>query len=284
MKRLRLLIVTIVLWLFLLYNIERLSQPINISSAAYIFVAVVAALAILVPQLHRLSLWLILGAPIVLFLTIKSWLGYPLWGAAIPLIVTELSFITLTSLLARQVNHVLSEFEQVMTDITIKTIGKPTEPFARGQGEMYREVRRARTHQRPLSLIALGVDEETLRNPLPRIVIEAQQAMRKHLALAGIARVMDAELEDYHIIAKQNSHFIVLLPETDQEALAALEKQLRQAVTEQMGITLKTGTSFLSEDVITFERLIEEATDDMKSAQQPARSPKSVVIQRQTLP
>lgn len=278
MKRLRLLIVTIVFWLFLLYNIERLSQPINISSTAYIFVAIVAALTILIPQLHRLSLWLTLGTPIVLFLTIKSWEGYRLWGTAIPLTVTELSFIALTSLLARQVNHSLGEFEQVMTDITIETIGKQTEPFATGQGEMYREVRRARTHQRPLSLMALGIDEETLQNPLPRIVSEAQQSMRKHLALAGIARVMDEELEDYHIIAKQNSHFIVLLPETDQKTMSTLKDRLHKAVAEQMGITLKTGMSSLSQDVITFERLVKEATDDMETAQQPTPSTISTVI------
>jgi hypothetical protein len=264
MKRLRFLISIIILWLFLLYNIERLSQPINISSVAYIFIAIVAALTVLVPRLHRLPLWLIVGGPIPVFLALKAGLNYPLWGAAIPLVVTEMSCIALTSLLARQVNHVLGEFEKVVADLTVGMVGKPTYPFTTGQGEMYREVRRARTYQRPLSLIAIGLEEETLQTALPRMLVEAQQAMEKHIALSGIARVLDEELEDYHIIARQNNHFVVLLPETDHKVLATLQKQLCQAVSERMGVTLKIGISSLSDSIVTFERLVEEATADMK--------------------
>lgn len=276
MKRLRFLTVTIVLWFFLLYNIERLSQPINISSTAYIFVAVVAALTILAPSLHRAPLWLILSGPIALFLALKAWLGYHLWGSAIPLTVTETSFIALTILLARQVNHVLGEFEQGVAHITIEIVGKLTEPFATGQGEMYREVRRARTHGRPLSLMIVGIEEKTLQNALPRMVAEAQDAMKEHLALSGIARVMDEELKDYHIIAKQNNHFVVLLPEAEQKDLATLESQLREAVSERMDITVKIGTSSLSDEIVTFERLVEEAAAAMETTQEPSLSPGSL--------
>jgi len=282
MKRLRFLTVTIVLWFFLLYNIERLSQPINISSTAYIFVAVVAALTILAPSLHRAPLWLILSGPIALFLVLKAWLGYHLWGAAIPLTVTETSFIALTILLARQVNHVLGEFEQGAADITIEIVGKLTEPFATGQGEMYREVRRARTYGRPLSLMTVGIEEKTLQNALPRMVAEAQDAMRKHLALSGIARVLDEELKDFHIIAKQNNHFVVLLPEAEQKDLATLESQLREAVSKRLGITLKIGASSLSDEIVTFERLVEEAAAAMETTQEPHcrrdRSPSGIEL------
>ena len=270
MKRLRFLIATIILWLFLVYNIERLSQPINMSSASYILIAIVAALTILVPWLHRAPLYLITGSPVALFLAIKSWLGLRLWGPAIPLTVTEMSFIALTSLLARQVSHVLGEFDEAVTGLTIEMVGEPTEPFTVGQGEMYRELRRARAYQRPLSLMTIGIEEETLHNILPRIVAEAQQAMKKHLALSGVAKVLDNELEDHHIIAKQNNHFVVLLPETEPQDMATLEGQLREAVATRMGIALKIGTSSLSDDIVTFEKLVEEATDAMKIQDKPS--------------
>jgi hypothetical protein len=272
MKRLRFLIVTIVLWLFLLYNIERLSQPINISSVAYIFIAIAVTLTILLPQLHRVPLWLVLIGPMPVFLILKLWLGYPFRGAAILLTVTEISFIAVTSLLARQVNHVLGEFERVVADITIDMVGKPTVSFAAGQGEMYREVRRARTFHRPLALIAVGIEEETLRNSLPRMAVEAQRAIGKHLVLAGLAKVLDQELEDHHIIAKQNEHLIVLLPETKQEDLAPLKQKLRASAAKWMDVTLKIGTASLSDGVVTFERLVEEATVEMMSAEEPRPS------------
>jgi GGDEF domain-containing protein len=283
MKRLRFLISTIILWLFLLYNIERLSEPINISSVAYIFIAAVAALTILVHQLHRLPLWLIVGSPIPVFLALKAWLGYPLWGAAIPLVVTEMSFIALTSLLARQVNHVLGEFEKVVVDLTVGMIGKTISPFAIGQGEMYREVRRARTHQRPLSLMAIGLEEKTLQIILPRTLAEAQRAMGKHIALSGIAKVLDEELKDYHIIAKQNNHFVVLLPETEPKDLATLKKQLCEAISERVGVTLKIGISSLSDSIVTFERLLEEATVAMEATEEPSLALESLAARRRTL-
>lgn len=283
MKRLRFLIVTIILWFFLLYNIERLSRPINISSVAYFLIVIAGTLTILVPQLHRAPLWLMLGAPIPMLLAIKAWLGYPFRGAAIPLTVTEISFIALTSLLARQVNHVLGDFEKVVADLTIEMAGKPTESFATGQGEMYREVRRARTCQRPLSLMTLGIEEKTLQSTLPRMVAEAQDAMRKHLALSGIASILDEELEDYHIIAKQNNHFIVLLPETEPHDLTTLESQLREAVAERMGITLKIGASSLSDEIVTFERLLEEAATAMEATEEPSPLSTSLTVSHRTL-
>jgi hypothetical protein len=282
MKRLRFLVATIIFWLFLLYNIERLSQPINISRVSYILTAIVAALTVLIPRLHRAPLWLILGGPVALFLAIKAWLGVYLWGEAIPLTVTEMSFISLTSLLARQLSHVLSEFDKAVADITIEVIGKATEPFTAGQGEMYRELRRARTYHRPLSLMAVGIEEGSLQDILPRIVAEAQHAMNKHLALSGIAKVLDEKLEDHHIIAKQNSHFIVLLPETERKDMAALERQLRDTAAEQTGVTLKIGTSSLSDDVITFEKLVEEAMVAMETEQKPSPSPGSLSVKHRT--
>ncbi len=294
MKRLRFLITIIILWLFLLYSIERLSEPINISAMAYVFIAAVAALTVLIPRLHQVPVWLIVGGPVLVFLALKIWQGHhPQWDKAIPLVVTEMSFIALTSLLARQVNHMLGEFEKAAADLTIGMVGKSICPFATGQGEMYREVRRARTHQRPLSIMAIGLEEKTLLALLPRMLAEAQQAMGKHIALSGIAKVLDEELEDYHIIAKQNNHFIVLLPETDQKDLTTLERQLYEAVSKRMGVTLKIGSSSLSNSVVTFERLVEEATVameireeaaiDMEATEEPSPSLGSLTTRHRTL-
>lgn len=269
MKRLRLLISTIILWLFLLYNIERLSQPLNISSVAYIFIAAIAILTILIPHINRLALGLTLGGPIALFLALKAWLGYPMAGPAIHLTITEISAIALTGLFARQINHVLEELEQLLRDIVIKTVGKPTESFAHGQGNMYREVRRARSYGRPISLMAVGIEEESLRNALPGIVVEAQQAMQKHLAFSMIAQMLDEELEDHHIIAKQNNHFIILLPEVADTDLRGMESHLLQKASDQMGLALKIGSSSLSDETVTFERLVEKATTHMAQAKVP---------------
>ncbi|TEU20916.1 MAG: hypothetical protein E3J21_02215 [Anaerolineales bacterium] len=266
MKRMRFLVAILIIWLFFFYNIERLSKPININRVAYIFVPIVAVLAIVVPRLRQVPLGVLLVVPVPIFLVLKAWLGYPIWGMAIPLTVTEICVIALTTVLARRLSNGLSEFESAIANITIGQAGKSPEPFSTGQGEMYREVRRARRHQRPLTLVAIGVEEESVQVALDRMVQEVQQAMMKQYVLSGVARTLCDELEDYNIIAQRNDHFLALLPEVAQEKLADLIEQLRKAVSEQVGVALQIGTASFPEDAVTFESLVEKAVEEMDPA------------------
>ncbi len=263
MRRMRFVVAALILWLFLFYNIERLSEPINLSSVAYIFVPIIAALTIVVLSLRRVPLGMLLVGPVPIFLVLKAWLGYRVWGRAIPLTVMEICIIALTIILARWVSNGLSEFESAIAHITIGQVGKLPEPFSTGQGEMYREVRRARRHQRPLALMAIGIDEKSIQIALDRMVQEVQQAMMKQYVLSGVAKTLCEELEDYNIIAQRNDHFLALLPEVTPEELTALGERLRRTVSEQMGVALQIGTASLPEDAVTFESLVEKAVGKM---------------------
>lgn len=263
MRRMRFIVAALILWLFLFYNIERLSEPINLSSVAYILVPIIAALTIIVLPLCKIPLGVLLVGPIPIFLVLKAWLGYQVWGRAIPLTVMEICIIALTTILARWVSSGLREFESAIAHITIGPVGKLPEPFSSGQGEMYREVRRARRHQRPLALMAIGVEEESIRVALDRMVQEVQQTMMKQYVLSGVARTLCDELEDYNIIAQRNDHFLALLPEVTPEELTELSERLRRAVSEQVGVTLQIGTASFPKDAVTFESLVEKAMEKM---------------------
>jgi GGDEF domain-containing protein len=266
MKRMRFLIAILVTWLFLFYNIERLSESINITRVAYTLVPIMAVLVILVPRLRKVPLGVLLVGPIPIVLVLRAWLRYGIWDTAIPLTVTEICVIALTTILARWVGNGLSEFESAIANITIGQAGKLPEPFSTGQGEMYREVRRARHYQRPLTLMAIGVEEESIQVALDRMVQEVQQAMMKQYVLSGVARTLCAALEDYHIIAQRNDHFLALLPEVTSEQLTDLTGRLRKAVSEQVGATLQIGTASFPEDAVTFENLVEKAVEEMDPA------------------
>jgi len=266
MKRMRFLVAILIIWLFLFYNIERLSEPINITRVAYTLVPIMAVLTILVPRLRKVPLGVLLVGPIPIVLVLRAWLGYGIWGTAIPLTVTEICVIALTTILARWVSNGMSEFENAIANITIGRVDKLPEPFSVGQGEMYREVRRARHHQRPLALMAIGVEEESIRVALDRMVQEVQHAMMKQYVLSGVAKTLCNELEDYNIIAQRNDHFLVLLPEATSEKLTDLIKRLRRAVSEQMGVTLQIGTASFPEDAVTFESLVERAVEEIDPA------------------
>lgn len=274
MKRMRFLIAILVTWLFLFYNIERLSEPINITNVAYTFVPIMAVLTILVPRLRKVPSGVLLVGSIPVFLVLKAWVKSRVWGASLPLTVTEICVIALTTILARWVSNGLSEFERAIANITIGQVGKLPEPFSAAQGEMYREVRRARHHQRPLMLMAIGIEEKSIRVALDRMVQEVQQAMMKQYVLSGVAKTLCDELEDYNIIAQRNDHFLALLPEVASEKLTDLIERLRRVVSEQVGVTLQIGTASFPEDAMTFESLVEKAVGEMDAEPEPGPSPR----------
>ena len=266
MKRMRFLVAILIIWLFFFYNIERLSKPINITRVAYTLVPFMAVLTILVSRLRKVPLGVLLVGPVPIFLVLKAWAGFRVWGTAIPLTVTEICVIALTTIMARRVSNGLSEFENAIANITIGQVGKLPEPFSTGQGEMYREVRRARQHQRPLMLMAIGVEEESVRVALDRMVQEVQRAMMKQYVLSGVSKILCDELADYNIIAQRNDHFLALLPEVTPEKLTDLIERLRGAVSERVGVALQIGVASFPEDAVTFESLVKKAVEEMDPA------------------
>jgi len=263
MNALRRWLVVFVAWIFFIFNIERLSSPVNISMFRYIFLVLVTLMVLVVPFSRKLPLQVIIPSAVLLFLMAKLAYGRSVWGPALPLTVTEISAIILTSLLARRLNHSLDEFQEAVASISISRVGKLVRPFSTGQGEMYREVRRARQHGRPLTMLALEVDENSVSVAMNQMVKEVQQAMMEQFVLAGVAGVLCDELQDFDIIAQQDNRFLVLLPETKKEDLVNVINPLRQAVLERTGIKLQVGAAAFPGNGMTFESLVEEAIKDV---------------------
>jgi hypothetical protein len=271
MKRLRLWIIVLVIWLILIFNVERINSPVNIRSHTYIFIAAAAMITLITPRLQSLPLLLLLLAPVPAFLWFKAFMENGPWyenlmrGYALPVTLTQISTIILTGLLARQINHGLIEFEEVIAQITFGRIGQPPRPFSEEQGLMYSEVKRARRYQRPLGVIALKADDKTIQGALPKIVQEVQQAMLKEFVMAGIARTLDEHTFDFDTIALHNHHFIVVLPEAGAEQVPSIAQRLEKAVKEKLNIKLGIGMANLPDDAITFEKLVEVALTRVNS-------------------
>jgi GGDEF domain-containing protein len=275
MKRMRFLVATLIFWLFLFYNIERLSRPINITNVAYTFVPLAAVLIILVPRLHKAPLWALLLVSIPVFLVIKAWLKSHLWGTSLPLTVTEVCFIAVTTIIAHWVSNGVREFEDAIARISIGQADRLPETFSTGQAEMYKEVRRARHHRRPLALMAIRIEDESIQVALDRMVQEVQQAMMRQYVLSDVAKGLCGELEEYNVIARSNDHFLALLPEVTSEELPDLVDRLRQAISERLGVALQVGTACFPEEALTFESLVDKATGEMNGKRRSVRSVRS---------
>lgn len=273
MKNLRFWIIVLILWLIFFFNIERINSPINIRSYTYIFVAIVVALTLALPKLQRLPFLLLLFTPIPIFLAFRAfmerghWYDNLLTGYALPLTVTQVSAILLTGLLARQIHYHLQEFEDVIAHITFGYVGKLPKPFAEGQGAIYREVKRARRYHRPLTVVALKVQEADLQIMLPKMVKEVQHAMMRQYVLAGIARILNENMHDFDTIALKDNNFILVLPEITGAEAGQMAQKLEETVKEKMKVKLQVGTAKFPEEAVTFESLVELALENAQ--QQP---------------
>lgn len=268
MKRIRFLVAILIIWLFLFFNIERLSSPIDITDVAYTFVPFVVTFIILVPLLRRVPLWALLAASALVFLLLKAWLKSRVWGSSLPLTVTEICIIAVAIILARWVSNGIGEFERAIAHITIGYNNGLPESFSEGQAEMYQELKRARYYQRPLTMLAIGIEDVSIQVALDRIVREAQQAMMKRYVMSDIAKTLCDELEDYNIIAQNNNHFLVLLPEVTAGQLPDLSNQLCETLYEQTMVTPRIGAASFPDDAVTFDDLVEKAIEAMKRGSQ----------------
>ena len=264
MKRIRIRVMMLAGWLVVFYSAEKLLEPIVISRLTDVFVLVTVILTLMAPRLFRIPLWLTLTAPVGLFLIFKGWTGALAGSFALPLTVTEVSAIVLTTLLAYWINLAISEFENAVAHITIGRRDKVPETASAGQGSLYREVRRARNHQRPLALMSIAVEEKSIKIALDRMVQEAQLSMIRQYTLSGVSRTLCDKLADCDIVVQTNDHFLVVLPETRPDDLPRLVERLRQQVFDQIGVDLRIGTASLPQDGFTFEGLLDKATQEMQ--------------------
>ena len=190
----------------------------------------------------------------------------PILGSALPVTIVETCAIILTTLLLLWVRNAIQEFESAVADITMGHRDKVIETATEGQSILYREVRRARNHQRPLVLMAVAVDENSIKGAVDRMVKEAQQSVIRQFTLANVSKTLCEKLEDCDIVVQTNNHFLVVLPETKPDDLPGLIERLRKQVADQVGVELKFGTASLPQDGFTFEGLVDKATLEMQES------------------
>jgi len=260
MKHMRLRIIFLLSWIALILALDFMMQP-NLIHRLEFFGMV--SLALLVLLFQRISFWLVAGAPVLLNLTVKVWSGQFAAAEGMLIALVETLMITITAFLAVQVGQAILEFETSILNITIGHRDRIPETAVEGQAYLYREIRRARNHQRSLALLAIAPENHSIQMKLDRLVQAAQQSMIQQYTLSAVSRTLCEKLEDCDIIVQRNHHFLVLLPETSPEDLPRVIGRLREQVSQQVGVDLKIGMAILPNDGFTLEGLIELATAEM---------------------
>ena len=265
MKSIRLRVIALVTWLVFFSIISRMQAPIVISNITIGLVFVMAAAVLIIPRSPKVPFWAIVLLPIIALLVTRFWSGGLSGDQALFLASIEILAVAVTTALSLWASSALSEFESAVATITLGQVEKRLESAISGQALIYREVRRARNHQRPLAIVSIGVDEKSIDPAAERMVQEVQRSMVKQYKLRGLSKMLCDELEDCAVIVQDADHYLAVLPETMPEELAIVVERLRQKACNQVGVEIKIGAASLPHDNITFEGLLERATQEMEN-------------------
>lgn len=265
MKHLRLQLFFLCAWFFAFYNIERLMAPINLASFVYVFLFLAAGAVIMLPPLYEWPLYVPLLFLLPLYFILKYYLGYPIAGTNLPITVTEIVAIVTTLVITRYIMQRLAGMHETVAQLTVHNLRQEI-PFEAGQGLIYREIRRARYHERPLALLAISPAEESVHFELNRFFKEAQAAIVRRYIHTRVADLLLKELEDYNVITQYNGHFIALLTEAEQEDVQRTVQRLQQAASERLGLQFKIGHATFPEEAVTLEQLLMNAEERMAAA------------------
>jgi hypothetical protein len=264
MQKLRWRITVTVGWLFAMYNVERLLEPINIASFVYILTAMLAAGVLAIRPLRNIALPRILAGSFVLLLALKATLGYRILGPALPLTVTELCAVAVTVWLARRITESTYEFENSVTDVITLHLDEQLCRFDHAQGEMYREVRRARHFERPLAIVSVEPTRASLAVSVGHLIEEVQQETIRKYVQARMSELLVRETNDCGVIAHRGDRFFILLPESDRGRAERVLANIAAALSRDLDLKVRTGVATFPDEETTLSGLIERAQSQLK--------------------
>jgi GGDEF domain-containing protein len=203
-------------------------------------------------------------------LVVKYVFRYPVAGPGLPITVTESCALAVTILLARWVAATFEALRMAVFGNLLSDLSSRAHAFEAGQSELYREVRRARSFERPLAFLAVAPTLGSFEAAKDRFTEEVMLRMQRQYVSARVADLLSRRLKDCDVIALRNGHFIAALPETDGDMARTVSQQLQTEARKELGIELSVGVCACPDEEATFVGLLERAEEEMRRAGQSA--------------
>jgi len=261
--RFRLWIAAMLVWWLVLFNLDRLHEGPRISPLVYLLCGSVAIAIVSFPRLLYGSRILMAGAVIAAYGLLKLGLGESVVGVYLPVAAAELCVLGITLIFARKIAWNVLRFEEAAVDMMKAQFADAVLPFEEGQGEMYREIRRARQFERPLALVTLTPSDSSDSASIHRLLQQVQRDTLQRYVDAQVADLLSQETGDCDVIAHARKHFVVLLTESNRDRAEEVARRLRDRVKDELGLALKTGIATFPDEEVTFSGLLERSEADM---------------------
>lgn len=285
MKQLRWRFGALVIWLVLIFNIERLNlyngtteTSINVASFVYVLVALTAVATLLATRWRQIAL--LAGLAFVIYVGIKLIHTNPIFGGIHTYItITEVLALLGTVALTGLVGRSMRDFERAVEAISMPASNERLLVAKKAPSRISIEMRRARRHGRPISAISISVDPKTFEATLHQAVKEVQTAMVEQYAKVRLGQFLAQRVRETDMVVQQNQpgRFLVLAPETTAENSRAFMNRLERESFDQLGLRFHYGIADFPGAALTSEDLMLRSEEALRTTmQQSEDTPASV--------
>ena len=266
MKNLKVPLILLFLYLFIVFNIEKLSFGTSTVIEFHRFVDIlitVMIISILIFRVFRklssygnLAFWVIIYFGLWFFVDKKA---PPQINLQVTLI--EVIFVSVAAVLSRDVAKSIHEMESTLDRLFFASFRGRTMSLDEASEEIENELVRSRRYQRSLTVLVIEPDSDSISQSLMPSTEEIKHNLANRYAMGKVSEVINATARRPDLIIKldQPERFILVCPETSVSSSNMLIQRIRSAVESDLGITVSCGVASFPEDALTFEDLLQKA-------------------------
>jgi lipopolysaccharide/colanic/teichoic acid biosynthesis glycosyltransferase len=263
MARFRLLLVILVVWLTLLFNIERPNWfglgSLDLPSIVYIVAGVVCLAILLFPDLGYVPVWLLILVVLIVYVPIRMIIVDDPRHDSIYVIVSELIVLVLTVIIARLVSFAVSNFEKAVENVIVRPENSRVLAAIEGEEAINNELLRARRYERPVSLMIIRANElKVLEMDLMR-KFDLETAFRQKYLQNKIAQMISILIYRSDIVTTYQDDMVLCLPETAEADAQSLAKEIYNMLKARLNLRVEIGLAVFPQDALITPLLIQKA-------------------------
>lgn len=265
MAKLRIFILLLVLWVVVLFNIERLDiLNLAIPSTLYIVTGIALLPIVLVPAMGQIRFEFVVS-PVVLIYVALRYFNFP---SAQSLTVESLileSFVIVISLwLGRKISHNLESFETVVEEIVFEDKENRILSMNDGEEAVNNELFRARKYERPVALIYIKMPTINRLRRIHPNTLQYQLSLEHRYYKTRIARIVESVVYRVDILVWYGDNLVICLPETSTDQAEQLARQISEIVGASIVLQVPMGIASFPQDGLIYNDLVTKAEQNLK--------------------
>ena len=277
MKRLKLSLIILFIFLMVIFNWERLEWSTGIELGIHTFVYILALTAVvlllIIPdKIKRLSIFVFMAiwACVYFVLRLTVFNTPPLFEVMNTYVtVTELAILMIAIALTYECASQLRQFEKFEEDVFMPPeLGKRILNSEGAVEEIKTEFSRSRRHNIPLTLVVIQPSVTSIakiKNEVNQVVEGIQRRMTGFFISASLVKIILAEARRTDLIVRrgENDSFLIVCPETKGEDVICLAQRIQEMAGKNLGIAISYGIASFPDEALTYDELLECAESQL---------------------